>query len=66
MTRQLINKTKDNKLPEPLTRGLAIWRGDEYILNFLFAIGFSSSRRITPGNRINNELFFINLAAVTG
>jgi hypothetical protein len=25
----------------PLTGGLAIWRGDEYILNFLFAISSS-------------------------
>jgi len=33
---------------------------------FCSLIGFSSSRRITPGNRINNELLSINLAAVTG
>jgi hypothetical protein len=39
---------------------LAIWRNDEYVLSFLFG------RRITPGNRINNELLFINLASVTG
>ncbi len=32
---------------------------------FCSLIGFSSSRRITPGIRINNELLFINLAAVT-
>jgi len=44
--------------------GLAIWRGDEYILNPL--IGFSSSPRIKSSNKINNELLFINLAAVTG
>ncbi len=28
--------------------------------------GFSSSRRITPGNRINHELLLINLVAVAG
>ena len=33
---------------------------------FYSLIGFSFSRRITPSNRINNELLFINLAAVTG
>jgi hypothetical protein len=33
---------------------------------FCSLLGFSSSRRITPGNRKNNELLFINLAAVTG
>ena len=31
---------------------------------FCSLFGFSSSRRITPSNRINNELLFINLAAV--
>jgi hypothetical protein len=48
------------------TGGLAIWRGDEYILSFCSLIGFSSSQRITPGNKINNELLIKNLAAVTG
>jgi hypothetical protein len=49
------------------TGGLAIWRGDEYILNFLFDIGLRlRARRITPNNRISNELLVINLAAVTG
>ena len=33
---------------------------------FCSLISFSSSRRIMPSNRINNELLFINLAAVTG
>jgi len=33
---------------------------------FCSLFGFSSSRRITPSNRINNELLVINLAAVTG
>jgi hypothetical protein len=33
---------------------------------FCSLIGFSSSQRITPSSRINNELLFINLAAVTG
>ena len=32
---------------------------------FCSLIGFSSSRRITPSNRINNELLVINLASVT-
>ena len=30
---------------------------------FCFLFGFSSSEPITPGNRINNELLVINLAA---
>ncbi|HRF25319.1 MAG TPA: hypothetical protein PLR98_14190, partial [Chitinophagaceae bacterium] len=46
--------------------GLAIWRGDEYILSFCSLIGFSSSRRITPSSRKSNELLVINLAAVAG
>jgi len=33
---------------------------------FCSLIGFSSSQRIKPSNRINNKLLFINLASVTG
>jgi hypothetical protein len=47
-------------------RALAIWRGDEYILNFLFAnqLQFQPTNNAKQLN--NNELLFINLAAVTG
>ena len=33
---------------------------------FCSLIGFSSGRRIKPGNGINNKLLFINVASVTG
>ncbi len=36
------------------------------MLSFLFATQLKFSRRIKPGNRINNEFLFINLASVTG
>jgi len=55
-----------NEICQQPTGGLAIWRGDEYMLKICSLIGFSSRRRITPSNRINNELLFINLASVTG
>ena len=41
----------------------ASW-ADGITINFFTNPSFSSSRRITPSNRINNELFIINLAAV--
>jgi len=47
----------------------AVWQyggATNIFSTFYSLISFSSSRRITPSNRINNELLFINLAAVTG
>jgi len=47
----------------------AVWQyggATNIFSTFCSLFGFSSSRRITPGNRINNELLFINLAAVPG
>jgi len=38
---------------------LAIWRRDEYILSFGSLLNFGFGRRITPGNRIRNELLYL-------
>jgi hypothetical protein len=49
----------------PTTFGLAIWRSDEYILNLLFAIRLQFQPRNKAKQLNNNELLFINSAAVT-
>ena len=61
---------RTNKLLEKITaanRRFGYMAGRRNICStFCSLIGFSSSRRITPSNRINNELLVINLAAVMG
>ncbi len=50
------------------SRQQAVWQygGATNIFSAFYSlISFSSSRRITPSNRINNELLVINLALVT-
>jgi len=45
----------------------AVWQyggATNIFSTFCSLISFSSSQRITPSNRINNELLVINLAAV--
>jgi len=61
---QLLEVTR-LKEHERTTCGLAIWRGDEYILSFLFTNQLQFQPTNNAGHRLNNELLFINLASVT-
>ena len=54
-----INETSIKRRPATANIALAIWRGDEYILSFLFANQLWFRRRIAPSNRINNELLYL-------
>jgi hypothetical protein len=54
-----------NTIKSSIQQAVWLYGGATNIFStFCSLIGFSSSRRIQPSNRINNELLFINLAAV--